>query len=135
MNTRFFTHAWIISLSTDFKLPALCCFSVWEGRGRGFCCIAPLQAVGRGTETKRWHSPVSLVFIEARTCDRWGHTQSPSSLAGHSTKLLCVGTAVGVKMAAAELREQVLTSLVLACSAYLVKRCKSFKVLLFMVVF
>lgn len=29
------------------------------------------------------------------------------------TKLLCVGTAVGVKMAAAELIEQVLTSLML----------------------
>lgn len=50
VNVRFFTHVWMISLRVDFELRALCCFSVWEGRGRFFffCCFFPLLGEGRG---------------------------------------------------------------------------------------
>lgn len=48
VNVRFFTHVWMISLRVDFELRALCCFSVWEGRGRFFFLLLLPVAGGGG---------------------------------------------------------------------------------------
>lgn len=69
VNTRFFTNVRMLFLRVDFKLPPLCCFSMRGERQIIFLFLLLRRTAGRGTETKRWHSPVFLVFIEARTCD------------------------------------------------------------------
>lgn len=128
MNIRFFTRVWMLSLRVDFKLPALSCFSVWEG-GCGFFLL--LLPVAGGGGQRQWGGTHQF-FGLYRGQNLWpmgSHTVTELlSLAQPRTKLLCVGTAVGVKMAAAELTEQVLTSLVLACLISLIKRCWNVKV-------
>lgn len=119
VNIRFFTDVFSKSgFETICSLPLFC---MGGKRQIFFCCFASLQGGGRGTETKRWQSPVFLLFIEARTCDRWGHPQSPSSLAEHSPAQSCF---VWAQLWESKwlLREQVLTSLVLACLTYLFER-------------
>lgn len=51
VNTRFFMHFRMLSPRVDFKLPALCCFSVLEGRGRFFFSLLRPTA-GRGEGDK-----------------------------------------------------------------------------------
>lgn len=83
VNTRFFTDAF--SKSGFLTICSLLLFYT-EGKRQilSFAASPHCMGGGRGTDTKRWQSPIFLLFIEARTCDRWGHTQSPSSLAEHS---------------------------------------------------
>lgn len=52
VNARFFTHVQTLSQRVYFKLAALCCFSVWEGRGRVFLLLHPAAERGEGNRDK-----------------------------------------------------------------------------------